>query len=48
MALPNQHRNPTPDERDERIALPLDPEVALRALLQVKPDSDENDEHPTQ
>jgi hypothetical protein len=25
-------------DRDERVALPLDPEAALRALLAVKPD----------
>jgi hypothetical protein len=25
---------------DERVAIPLDPEEALRALLQVDPDSD--------
>ena len=32
-------RQPTPDERDERVVLPLDPETALRALLTVKPDA---------
>ena len=26
---------------DERVSIPLDPEVALRALLQVKPDDPE-------
>ncbi len=31
--------NDLPD-RDERVALPLDPEVALRALLAVDPDDD--------
>lgn len=31
---------PTPEERDERVALPLDPETALRALLAVDPDDD--------
>ena len=31
---------PTPAERDERVALPLDPETALRALLKVDPDSE--------
>jgi hypothetical protein len=29
--------HPTPDERDERFVLPLDPEEALRGLLAVKP-----------
>jgi hypothetical protein len=33
-------RHPTPEERDEKVALPLDPETALRALLQVKPEED--------
>ncbi len=28
-------------ERDEPVVLPLDPEEALRALLQVKPDDEE-------
>ena len=27
--------NPTPEERDERVILPLDPEEALKALLAV-------------
>ncbi len=30
-------RQPTPEERDERVPLPLDPETALRALLRVDP-----------
>lgn len=36
--MPNEHRNPSQEERDERVALPLDPEMALRALLKVKLD----------
>jgi hypothetical protein len=28
------------EEKDERVALPLDPETALRALLAVKPDDE--------
>lgn len=37
--MPNEHRNPSQAERDERITLdPLDAETALRALLKVKPD----------
>ncbi len=46
-------RHPTPEERDERVVLPLDPEAALRALLRVDPDSQpvedspETDETPT-
>jgi len=33
-------RHPTPEERDERVVLPLDPEEALRGLLAVKPGDD--------
>lgn len=33
-------KQPTPEERDERVTLPLDPETALRALLQVDPDDE--------
>lgn len=33
MGQSDQHR-----ERDERVSIPLTPEDALRALLQVKPD----------
>lgn len=36
--MPNEHRNPSQAERDERIALPLDPEVALSGLLAVDPE----------
>lgn len=36
--------NPTPEERDERVALPLDPEEALKALLAVDPDDTEHGE----
>jgi hypothetical protein len=41
--MPNEHRNPTQTERDERITLPLDAETALRALLRVKPGEDDSD-----
>ncbi len=37
-------RQPTPGDRDEHVALPLDPEIALRALLQVDPDAQPVDE----
>lgn len=33
-----------PKDPDERVALPLDPEEALRALLQVDPDAPAADE----
>ena len=36
-------RHPTPDERDERVSIPLDPETALRGLLAVGPDDDDGD-----
>ncbi len=32
-------RRPRPEDRDERVVLPLDPETALRALLRVDPDA---------
>ncbi len=32
-------RRPSTEDRDERVALPLDPELALRALLRVDPDA---------
>lgn len=35
---------PRPNERDERVALPLDAETALRALLAVQPLEDRDDE----
>lgn len=31
---------PTPAERDQRVSIPLNPEIALRALLKVDPDSE--------
>ncbi len=37
-------KHPTPEERDERFTLPLDPEEALRGLLAVKPDEPDDDE----
>lgn len=30
-------RQPSPEERDDRVSLPLDPETVLRALLRVDP-----------
>lgn len=35
---------PTPEERDEPVKLPLDPEEALRALLAVDPESEPEEE----
>ena len=40
-------RQPTPDERDERVTIPLGFEEAVRGLLAVDPDSDpEEDSAP--
>jgi hypothetical protein len=33
-------RTPRPDASDDRLAIPLDPEEALRALLKVDPNSE--------
>jgi hypothetical protein len=32
--------HPTPEQRDERVSLPLDEETALRALLKVDPNAE--------
>ena len=40
--MPKQH-HPTPEERDERVSLPLDPETAIEAILATGPHSE--DEH---
>jgi hypothetical protein len=34
--VPPKH-NPTPEERDERVKLPLDPETAIEAILATGP-----------
>jgi hypothetical protein len=38
--VPKGGHDPTTDELDERVELPLDPEEALRALLKVDPESE--------
>ena len=35
---------PSERDRDERVSLPLDPEVALRALLKVDPEAEPDDD----
>lgn len=40
--MPPKH-NPTPEERDERVKLPLDPETAIEAILATGPHQDETD-----
>ncbi len=39
--MPRQ-RHPTPEERDERVSLPLDPETAIEAILATGPHSEED------
>jgi hypothetical protein len=38
--VPEKH-HPTPEERDERLKLPLDPEKAIEAILATGPHPDE-------
>jgi hypothetical protein len=35
---------PEPKDRDEPVTIPLDPEVALRALLRVQPAGEQNED----
>lgn len=37
--MPEKH-HPTPEERDERVSLPVEPETAISALLRVDPESE--------
>lgn len=46
-AVPEKH-HPTPEERDERVSLPLDAETAIAALLQVDPESEPVEEQENQ
>jgi hypothetical protein len=32
--------HPTPEERDERVSVPLDPKVFIEGVLAVEPDED--------
>jgi hypothetical protein len=41
--MPRQH-NPTPEERDERVKLPLDPEMAIEAILGTGLHRDEDED----
>jgi hypothetical protein len=42
-----ERKQPTKEQRDERVAIPLDPEKALKGLLQVDPESEPaRDERP--
>ncbi len=42
-AMPKQ-RHPTPEERDERVSLPLPPEQAIEAILATGPHPDDEDD----
>lgn len=44
--MPTKH-NPTPEERDERVIVPLDPAAFIEGVLAVEPD-DEEDEGPAE
>jgi hypothetical protein len=35
-----KHKRPTPEELDERLVIPLDPETAIEAILKVDPESE--------
>ncbi|HEV2071509.1 MAG TPA: hypothetical protein VGR26_17105 [Acidimicrobiales bacterium] len=39
--MPTKH-NPTPEERDDRVSLPLDPLTAVEAILATGPHSEED------
>ncbi|MCA1702849.1 MAG: hypothetical protein LC808_06085 [Actinobacteria bacterium] len=39
--MPEKH-HPTPEERDERVSIPLPPEVAIPAILATGPHPDED------
>lgn len=41
--MPKQY-HPTPEERDERVSLPLPPDVAIEAILATGPHREEDDE----
>jgi hypothetical protein len=43
LVMPEKH-HPTPEERDERVKLPLDPETAIEAILATGPHPEEDDE----
>jgi hypothetical protein len=46
-ARSDRRRQPTPEERDERVSLaPLDPEEALRKLLRAERHDDDRNEEP--
>jgi hypothetical protein len=40
---PRKHHHPTAEQLDERIVLPLPPEVAIEAIMAAGPHPDEDD-----
>lgn len=38
--MTGKRHHPTPEERDERIEVPLDPEVFIEGVLAVDPEDD--------
>lgn len=40
--MPKNHHHPTPEERDERVSLPLPPDVAIPAVLATGPHRDDD------
>jgi len=42
--VPTKH-HPTPEERDERVSVPLDPKTFIEGVLAVEPDDE--DDKPT-
>jgi hypothetical protein len=43
-----EDKKPKAHDMDERVVIPLDPEVALRALLKVEPDAEDSTRKPAQ
>jgi hypothetical protein len=41
--MPEKH-HPTPDERDERVTVPLPPDEFIEGVLAVKPDDEDDNE----
>lgn len=37
-------RHPTPEERDERVSVPLEPSEFIEGVLAVDPDDEDDDE----
>ncbi len=42
--MPKGQHNPTPAERDERVKINLDPDEAIKAILETGPHPEDRDE----